>query len=111
MDDLVRFVELVVNRQQDWFLFLNCGAGRAVAMKGFVAAMAHLSGRPLAIEHDLSQPTIQTSLCLDCGKADRTLGWTLDIALVDGIRRTLIWCATTVLLVMSAKPLACIVAE
>lgn len=107
----MRFVDLVVNRQQDRFLLLNCGAGRAVAAKDFVAAMVRLSGRPLAIEHDLSQPTIKTSLCLDCGKAERTFGWTPDVALVDGIRQTLAWCATTVTLVMRAKALAFIVAE
>lgn len=107
----MRFVDLVVNRQQDRFLLLNCRAGRAVAAKGFVAAMVRLSGRPLAIEHDLSQPTIKTSLCLDCGKAERTFGWTPDVALVDGIRRTLALCATTVPLVIRAESLACMVAE
>lgn len=91
VDDLVRFVELVIARQQDPFLLLNCGAGKAVSVRDLVAAMIRLSGRQLVIEHDLSQPTIKTSLCLDCGRARDMLGWSPQIRLEDGIRTTLRW--------------------
>ncbi|MGB8852055.1 MAG: NAD-dependent epimerase/dehydratase family protein [Pirellulales bacterium] len=96
VDDLVRFVELAVDRQREPFLLLNCGAGKAVAVKDLVAAMVRISGRSLEVDHDLSQPTIKTSLCLNCDKAGRTLGWAPVVALDDGIRRTLAWYAENV---------------
>jgi nucleoside-diphosphate-sugar epimerase len=49
------------------------------------------SGRSLAIEHDLSQPTIPTSLFLDCAKANRELGWAPRVTLAEGIARTVAW--------------------
>jgi nucleoside-diphosphate-sugar epimerase len=49
------------------------------------------SGRDLTVRYDLSQPTIRTSLCLDCSKARRELGWTATIPLEEGIRRTISW--------------------
>ena len=65
---------------------------------GFVNAEAgdfHLrdaaSGKPLAIEHDLSAPSIKTSLSLDCSLARRELGWAPTVALRDGLQRTLTW--------------------
>ncbi len=56
-------------------------------MRKIIAA----SGRNLEIVHDLSRPTIPTSLSLDCGKARRELGWAPKVALDDGIARTLAW--------------------
>lgn len=91
VDDLVSFVELAMDRQKDPFLLCNVGAGRAVSVAELVAMMVKASGRDLAIEHDLSKPTIKTALCLDCARARQALGWEPKVLLEDGIRRTFDW--------------------
>lgn len=93
VDDLVAFVALLVARQDKPFELLNCGAGKAVSVRDLVATMIRISGKPLAIEHDLSQPTIKTSLCLNCEKASQSLGWEPTVTLEDGIRAALRWYA------------------
>ena len=45
----------------------------------------------LAIEHDLTKPTIKTSLSLDCSRAKDELGWRPRMSLVEGINETLLW--------------------
>jgi nucleoside-diphosphate-sugar epimerase len=49
------------------------------------------SDLPLKIEHDLTKPNIETSLRLDCRKAERELAWRPSTSLEEGIRRTLAW--------------------
>ena len=39
----------------------------------------------------MSQPSIKTSLFLDCAKAQEALGWVPRTTLDDGIKRTLAW--------------------
>lgn len=90
-DDLVRFVESAMEKQTDKFRLYNCGYGQAIAIKDLVAKIVSHSGKALAIEHDLTQPTIKTSLFLDCALAKRELGWAPQVSLDDGIKRTLAW--------------------
>jgi GDP-L-fucose synthase len=91
VDDLVDFVARAVDRQKTSFALYNAGSGRAVSIKELVGKIVAASGRPLRIEHDLSKPTIKTSLCLDCRKAERELGWRPQVSLDDGIRRSIDW--------------------
>ncbi|HEV8014404.1 MAG TPA: NAD(P)-dependent oxidoreductase [Stellaceae bacterium] len=91
VDDLVKMVECAIERQSDRFALYNCGYGEAVSIRELVAKIIARSGRELKIEHDLSQPSIKTSLFLDCGKALRELGWRRAVSLDDGIARTLDW--------------------
>ncbi|MBF0584880.1 MAG: NAD-dependent epimerase/dehydratase family protein [Magnetococcales bacterium] len=91
VDDLADFVEAAIERQQSPFGLYNCGIGQAVSIKDLVHAIVQASGRALRIEHDLSQPTIKTSLSLDCSKAERELGWKAKTSLAEGIARTIQW--------------------
>ncbi|MBF0333396.1 MAG: NAD(P)-dependent oxidoreductase [Alphaproteobacteria bacterium] len=91
VDDLVDFVELALDRQKAPVGLYNVGAGTVVAIKDLVAKIVAISGRDLAIEHDLSKPSIKTSLCLDCGRAKQDLGWAPRIGLDEGIARTIAW--------------------
>jgi nucleoside-diphosphate-sugar epimerase len=50
-----------------------------------------LSVKKLNIEHDLAQPTIKTSLFLDCSHAKNELGWKPQTTLEQGIKNTLLW--------------------
>lgn len=91
VDDLVDFVGRVIDRQTAPFTLYNCGYGEAIPVKELVRKIVEKSGRKLHIEHDLSQPSIKTSLCLDCSKAEKDLGWVRQTLLDDGISKTLTW--------------------
>lgn len=91
IDDLVDFVYRAIKWQTPSFALYNVGSGQAILIKDLVRRIVAASGRDLAIEHDLSKPTITTQLCLDCHKAERELGWRARTTLDDGIARTLAW--------------------
>ena len=91
VEDLVHFVEAAMTRQKSPYALYNCGSGEAVAIKDLVRQIVDASGRDLKIEHDLSQPSIKTSLCLDCGKAEKALGWKAHTPLREGIEKTIQW--------------------
>jgi nucleoside-diphosphate-sugar epimerase len=91
VDDLVDAVERAIDRQRDPYKLYNVGAGHAVSIKQLVHKIVGASGRDLTIEHDLSQPTIKTSLSVDCSKAREELGWEPRVPLDEGIKRTIAW--------------------
>jgi GDP-L-fucose synthase len=91
VDDLIDFVDRTIERQAEPFALYNCGSGQAVKIKDLVRMIVAASGRPLAIEHDLTKPSIETSLALDCRKAEQALDWRPQTSLDEGIRRTLAW--------------------
>jgi len=72
-----------------------CGYGEVIQIKDLVRKIVDKSERRLKIEHDLSQPTIKTSLFLDCTKAGRELGWRRRTTLDDGIAKTITWWEAT----------------
>src|SRR5579885_378051 len=90
-DDLVDFVALAMEKQTAKYRLYNCGLGKAVAIKELVQKIVAHSGKQLKIEHDLSQPTIKTSLFLDCALARNELGWEPKTSLDEGIKKTLAW--------------------
>lgn len=91
VNDLVTFVEAALAKQPHKYRLYNCGYGQAISIKDLVSKIVQHSGKQLAIEHDLSQPTIKTSLYLDCTLAQTELGWTPQISLDEGIKNTLQW--------------------
>jgi GDP-L-fucose synthase len=91
IDDLVNFIELAMEKQPHKFGLYNCGYGKAISIKDLVNTIVKLSGKTLRIEHDLTQPTIKTSLFLDCGLAKSELGWEPKTTLEQGIKNTLQW--------------------
>ncbi len=91
IDDLVNFVDLTIQKQPEKYRLYNCGYGKAISIKELVNKIVTYSGKKLAIEHDLSQPTIKTSLFLDCALAKKELGWEVKTDLDTGIKKTLAW--------------------
>ncbi len=91
VDDLVQFVELAIQKQPEKYRLYNCGYGQAIPIKDLVQKIVHYSGKDLKIEHDLSQPTIKTSLFLDCSLAQHELGWKVQTSLDEGIQKSLDW--------------------
>lgn len=95
VDDLVRFVEAAMERQESPYELVNVGIGGAVAVKDLVGMIVAASGKDLRIEHDLTKPSIKTSLALDCSKAERLFGWRPQVGLEEGIRHTIDWWRNT----------------
>jgi len=91
VDDLNDFVQAAIEKQSEKYRLYNCGYGQAVSIKDLVNKIVKASGKKLKIEHDLSQPTIKTSLCLDCSLAEKELGWKPKTSLDEGIAKTLAW--------------------
>ena len=91
VDDLADFVSSAIKMQSDGYRLYNCGSGQAVSIIDLVQKIVKISGRELKIVHDLTQPTIKTSLFLDCGLAEKELDWRPKVALEDGISATINW--------------------
>ena len=73
IDDLINFVDNAIKNQKSLYGLYNVGYGSAVSIKALVKKIISISGKKLKIEHDLSQPTIKTSLSLNCEKAKKTV--------------------------------------
>ena len=91
IDDLISFVECAIKNQEPLYGLYNCGYGSAVSIKTLVEKIITASGKKIKIEHDLSQPTIKTSLSLNCKKAKKELGWSPNTNLDEGITKTIAW--------------------
>ncbi len=90
-EDLNNFVDLAIQNQKEKYRLYNCGAGKAESVLNVIKKIVAASGKNLKIEHDLSQPTIKTSLFLDCSLAKKELGWEPKINLDEGIKSTIKW--------------------
>lgn len=91
VDDLVTFVNKVFTGQIEGYRMYHCGSGRAESVRSVVERIIKASGKSVAINHDLTLPTIKTSLCLDCTRAEEELGWHPEVSLDEGIALTIDW--------------------
>ena len=91
INDLNNFVECALENQKNSYSLYNCGYGNAITIKSLVDKIVSISGKNLLVEHDLSQPTIKTSLSLNCSKAEQELGWKPKTSIEDGIAKTIDW--------------------
>ena len=91
VDDLNRFVKLAIENQVEKYELFNCGAGIALKIKDLVDKIIKISGKSIIIKHDLTMPSIPTSLCVNCEKAENMLGWAPEVTLDIGIASTLDW--------------------
>src|SRR5438105_11892825 len=95
VDDLVRFVELAIDRQSSPYEMLHASAGHEFQFKDVVNRIVRATGRELHIVHDLSGPTIRTSFALDSRRAKQVLDWEPKVSFDDGVRRTVDWWRAT----------------
>ena len=91
VEDLVNFIDLAINEQERSYRLYNVGLGEPTSVIELVKKIIEISGKDLRIEHDLSKPTIKTSLFLCCARAQKELGWAPKINLEAGINKTLEW--------------------
>jgi nucleoside-diphosphate-sugar epimerase len=91
IDDLVRFVDLVIRKQKNKYELLNCGYGKSISISDLVKKIIKFSKKKLAIEYDISKPNIPTFLSVNCALAKKKLGWAPQTKLDHGIIKTINW--------------------
>ena len=91
VSDLVDFIDLALNKQTTPYELFNVGIGEGIRIKDLVSKIIYHSGRDLKIVHDLSKPSLPTSLFLDCSRAEELLDWKPKHTLDNGIIKTLNW--------------------
>ena len=91
VEDLISFINLVLKKQTNFYKLYNVGIGEGIKIKDLVKKVIECSKRNLSVEHDLTKPTVPTSLFLDCRKAKEDLGWEPDHNLEQGLKKTLEW--------------------
>jgi len=89
--DLVRAVDLALDRQQTSYELINIGYGSAISVADLVKKIIAISGKKLHIQFEISKPSIPTRLCLNCEKAKNLLGWQPELSLDKGIAETIAW--------------------
>jgi nucleoside-diphosphate-sugar epimerase len=91
VNDLVEAVNLSLENQKEKFSLYNIGLGSDISINELVQKMIQISGKKITVSHDLSKPTIKTSLFLDYNKATSEIGWSPRTDLNSGIEKTLKW--------------------
>jgi nucleoside-diphosphate-sugar epimerase len=91
VDDLVNSVGLAIKKQKTSFGLFNVGYGKSISINKLVEKIIFHSGLKVEIEHDTTQPTIKTSLSLNCSKIKKHLGWKRNISHDEGLKRTIKW--------------------
>ena len=91
VEDLVDFIDIAINKQTTPYELLNVGLGEGIKIKDLVQKIITHSERDLEIVHDLSKPTVPTSLFLDCSLVKEKLDWEPKHTLDEGIIKTLNW--------------------
>ncbi len=91
VDDLVRFVGLVLRRQATPYEMVHVSAGRSITVRELVGSVIEATGLDLRVEYDPSRPTIKTSFALDNRRAFELFGWKPEVSFEEGVKRTVQW--------------------
>ena len=91
ISDLIRFVQMAIEKQDDPFCLCNVGYGSSFSIADLVQKIITASKKEIAIEYDTSQPSIPTRLALDCTKAKELFDWEPEVSLETGIQKTMEW--------------------
>jgi len=91
VEDFISFIEAAIEKQEKHYELYNVGLGKAIKIKNLVKKVIQCSGRNLEIKHDLTKPTVPTSLFLDCSKAKKDLNWEPIYTLEQGLEKTIDW--------------------
>lgn len=97
VDDITRFVDMSIHKQETPYGLYNVGSGYAIAIRDIVQKIIAASGKDITIEFDRSKPDIKTKLCVDCTRAYNEIGWKPEINIDDGIVSTLKWYENNIL--------------
>ena len=89
IDDFIDFVDCALKRQDNQYELFNVGLGKGIKIKNLVEKVIETSGKQLEMVHDLSKPTVPTSLFLDCSYALEKLKWKPKHSLEQGLKKTI----------------------
>ena len=70
---------------------INLGTGREITIRALSEMIAALTGFRGSIRWDPTKPDGQPRRCLSVERAREALGWTAQVSLEDGLRRTIEW--------------------
>ncbi len=91
VDDLMFFLEKLINYQKLNFKLYNCSYGKAFSINQIIKKMIKISGKKLKIEYDLSAPTITSNMKISSKLAEKELNWTPKTHIDKGIQKTISW--------------------
>ena len=91
ISDLTDLFKTCLDKQTTKFELVNAGLGSSISVGRLVQKIITLSGKKLKIKHDISKPSIKTTVSLDISKAKDIFGWAPLITLDEGIIKTLRW--------------------
>ncbi len=91
IDDLVKFVELIITKQKKQFELINLGSGKSISIAELVEKIINASSKHLTIRYNNTKPTIKFNLELNIDKATKKYGWKPEVCLDEGIMKTMQW--------------------
>ena len=90
-DDLVNFVKKAIRKQKKPYEIFNCGSGSPVTVKDLCEKIIKISRKDIEIKFNKAKPSIPFDMYLDCNKAKKEIGWTPQIEIDQGIKKTISW--------------------
>ena len=91
VEDFLNFIDKALKKQTKQYELFNVGIGEGIKIKDLVRKVIVSSGKDLEMVHDLTKPTVPTSLFLNCFKAKNILGWEPKHTLDQGLQKTINW--------------------
>ena len=91
VDDLIDLVEASIDTQEEMYELVNASFGKAISIDSLVKEVVKVSQRDLKISYDKSKPTIKTKIAIDNKLAKEKFGWTPNVRLASGIKKTIDW--------------------
>ena len=91
VSDLVEFIRLAIEKQNEPFFMCNVGRGKSISIKEMIEKIIQISGKDITVKFDKSKPSINTKIALDSELARQRFGWEPTVAIEEGIRKTLDW--------------------
>ena len=96
VSDLVRFVELSLSKQKEFYKLYNCSYGKGYSVIDIVKKIILASNKKLKIKHDLTKPNLNINILVDSSKAKKELGWHPKVDIDKGIKKTIEWWKTNI---------------
>lgn len=91
IDDFVRFIEMVIDKQDYKFDIFNLGSDQPITIAELIRRVVEISGRDLKIVYDPQGPTLGTKTSINSAKARKKFGWQPQVSLNEGIAKTIEW--------------------
>lgn len=91
IDDLIRFIDLCIQGQYESYELFNCGSGQSYSILELAHIIMGFEAKELDINFQTDKPDIPTTIILNCDKAKFKLGWTPQVPVINGLKKTYDW--------------------